>query len=273
MSPRPVSPAQCLAVVEKSPAAVAAHNKAAWLGLFASYSLVEDPVGSRPCVSRPGDTGDGAPLSKFYETFIAPNDIQFKVLRDMVTGTTVVRDLRLEITMAGGSQVTTPMHLLYELVEEAGELKVFRLAAYWELPGVLKQRSGGMGAFWRMLRILGVGGVIGFLRALSSVGHDGKARVAAFSDAFNQRQADTLSGLFTPAARRVRLMSVGKNLAVTDLLRLGTSIRLGKTLSAGNVVSSSFELERESRRLQGVAFFHFQRSSMLIEGLDIYWCE
>ena len=33
----------CIALVERSPAAVAVHDKDAWLGLFARYNLVEDP--------------------------------------------------------------------------------------------------------------------------------------------------------------------------------------------------------------------------------------
>ncbi len=48
---REFTPADCLTVVEKSPAAVALHDKAAWLSLFARYNIVEDPVGSRPHLS------------------------------------------------------------------------------------------------------------------------------------------------------------------------------------------------------------------------------
>ena len=46
--------ADCLALVERSPAAVAVHDKAAWLALFARYNLVEDPVGSAPSEPRAG---------------------------------------------------------------------------------------------------------------------------------------------------------------------------------------------------------------------------
>lgn len=265
--------AERLAIVEQSPAAVAAHDKTAWLKLFARYSLVEDPVGSRPCVSRPGDSADSGPLARFYDTFIAANDINFVVERDMVGGDAVVRDLRLEITMAGGARVVTPMHLLYELVEEEGALRVFRLAAHWELRATLKQRSGGLGAFWRMLRYLGVGGVFGFMRALSSVGDAGKALVGDFERAFNGRQPEAISQLFAAADLEARLLTVGEALPVSELLQLGDSITLGKTLAAGETVSSSFELVRAEQSRNGVAFFHFDRNSMKISGLDIYWCD
>jgi hypothetical protein len=267
------SSAERLAFVEQSPAAVAAHDKGAWLALFARYSLVEDPVGSRPCVSRPGDSADSGPLSRFYDTFIAANAIRFVVERDMVGGNTVVRDLSLEITMAGGARVVTPMHLVYELVEEEGALRVFRLAAHWELRAALKQRSGGMGAFWRMLRYLGVGGVLGFMRALSSVGDAGKAVVGDFQRAFNGRQSGAIATLFAAPDLQARLLTVGETLPVSELLQLGDSITLGKTLAAGDTVSTSFELVRTHETRRGVAFFHFDRSSMKLTGLDIYWCE
>ena len=262
-----------LALVGQSPAAVAAHDKAAWLGLFARYSLVEDPVGSRPCVSRPGDSSDSGPLARFYDTFIAANDIRFVVERDMVGGDAVVRDLSLEITMAGGARVVTPMHLVYELVEEEGDLRVFRLAAHWELSATLKQRSGGMGAFWRMLRFLGVGGVIGFMRALSSIGDAGKAVVGDFQRAFNGRESGELVRLFATEDQQVRLLTAGEVLSIDELLQLGDFMVLGKTLAAGDFVSSSFELTRAGQVLHGVAFFRFDRNSLQIAGLDIYWSE
>lgn len=263
----------CLALVEQSPAAVAAHDKRAWLGLFARYSLVEDPVGSRPCVARPGDSPHNGPLARFYDTFIAANTIRFNVERDMVGGDAVVRDLSLDITMAGGARVVTPMHLVYELVDEGGELRVFRLAAHWELSATLQQRSGGMGAFWRMLRYLGVGGVIGFLRALSSVGEDGKRAVQACETAFNQRRQSGLAQLFATGHSPVRLLTAGETLAASELLQLGDTLRFTKTLAAGDFVSSSFELDREGEVLRGVAFFRFNRRTLKITGLDIYWTE
>ena len=87
--------ADCLALIEKSPAAVAVQNKAAWMDIFARYSLVEDPVGSTPHLSGVYDCRQGyrgrERLSRFYDTFIAPNKIRFQVDRDTVCGLHVVR--------------------------------------------------------------------------------------------------------------------------------------------------------------------------------------
>ena len=64
--------AELLAAVGRSPAAVAVHDRAAWVGLFSDGARVNDPVGSRPHVGR-------AAIEKFYDTFIAPNTITFHV--------------------------------------------------------------------------------------------------------------------------------------------------------------------------------------------------
>jgi hypothetical protein len=47
------SRAELLAVVERSPTAAGAHDRAGWVGLFTTDGTVEDPVGSRPHRGRP----------------------------------------------------------------------------------------------------------------------------------------------------------------------------------------------------------------------------
>jgi hypothetical protein len=54
-----------LAVVERSPACVAVHDRAGWLDLFSDDAVVEDPVGSAPAPKASGVLG------RFYDTFIA----------------------------------------------------------------------------------------------------------------------------------------------------------------------------------------------------------
>src|ERR1700756_4358597 len=89
------SAGELLAPVEASPRAVAAHERDAWVGLFAPGARVCDPVGSRPHTGR-------AAIERFYDTFIGPNDIVFRVERDVVCGMTVWRDLGIETTMSTG---------------------------------------------------------------------------------------------------------------------------------------------------------------------------
>lgn len=273
---------ESLALVDRSPAAVAAHDKGAWLALFADYSIVEDPVGSAPHVSglydaREGFRGQG-PLSRFYDTFIAPNDIRFHVTGDVVCRDQVVRDLTIEIAMSDHITVYTPAHLLYELVRQDDELKIFRLAAHWELWPMLKQQvTAGRGSIalglslgWRMTRLLGVGGVMGFMRALSSVGKRGKAQVEAFVNVFNQQRQTDVVALFYDTEAVITLPASGTSLSVQDLLSQGGQLSCDKLIAAGNIVSASVCHQVGPQNRQGVAFFEFERRSARIVALSLY---
>lgn len=181
---------EVLSFVRRSPAAVAAHDKETWIGLFAKRYVVEDPVGSRPVAGglfdrRTGFRGNG-PLERFWDTFIAPNDVAFSVDHDFVRGLTVVRDADIRTRTRSGTEVRTPAHLVYELCEEDGCLRIQRLAAHWEILPALRQlarpdptRLGDLlrqGS--RLVRMLGIGAAIGFGRAAKSVGRVGKGAVA-----------------------------------------------------------------------------------------------
>lgn len=166
-----------LSLVRSSPECVAAHDKATWLALFAAEHVVEDPVGSRPVRSS-----DPGALGRFWDALIAPNDIVFEVHHDWVADWRVVRDVTIETTMATGVTITTPAHLLYEVVEEDGGLRLARMAAHWEPAPVFAQllrptpanvRSlGGMSL--NMLRNLGPAATLQFAGAVRSVGQRGK---------------------------------------------------------------------------------------------------
>ena len=207
---------ECLALAELSPTAVAAHDKAAWLALFAHYNLVEDPVGSAPHIGGIYDARTGYRsrdgLSRFYDTFIAPNTIRFHVDRDCIGGLHVMRDLTIEISMSPEVVVRVPVHLLYELTVEEGKLKIFRLAAHWELWPMLKQQmaSGlpflpvGSASAIRMVRHMGIAGMMGFMRALSSVGAKGKEVVMQFARSFGAADVATLNTLFASPMSSLR---------------------------------------------------------------------
>lgn len=175
-----VDAAAVLDFVERSPAAVARHDRAAWVALFAADCVIEDPVGSRP-----HHAGDRGVIARFYDTFIAPNVIVFQRGRDYVDGLQVLRDLSIEIRMAPSVTIRVPMYLVYELCLEAGGLRIRRLAAHWELRPMLMQllRCGlrglppALALGWRMIRLQGLGGTLGFMRAWRSAGSAGKAAV------------------------------------------------------------------------------------------------
>ncbi len=166
-----------LALVHASPANVGAHDKEAWLALFGESHVVEDPVGSRPVRSE-----DPGALGRFWEAFIAPNDIVFEVHNDWISAGQVVRDVTIHTTMTTGVSVSTPAHLLYEVVEQSGGLRIARMAAHWEPAPVFGQLmrprlanvKSLVGMSGSMLGNLGVGGTMQFAGAVRSVGKRGK---------------------------------------------------------------------------------------------------
>ncbi|MDT5091727.1 MAG: hypothetical protein QOH60_1090 [Mycobacterium sp.] len=173
-----------IAVVERSPEATAAHDKAAWVGLFTPDGRVEDPVGSRPHVGH-------AQIGRFYDTFIGPRQVTFHRDFDVVHGTTVVRDLTLEVMMGSRVKMMIPIFMRYDLREvgRAGsenDWQITRLRAYWELPAMVAQflRSGA-GAIPASLQLSAalvrnqrIAGTAGFVSGFRGVGRRGKRLVA-----------------------------------------------------------------------------------------------
>jgi len=180
---------ELLDLARQSPAAVAAH-KTAWLELFADRHVVEDPVGGRPVLGglydRRSHVRGGGPLARFWDTFIAPNDIRFHVENeDIVNGLDVIRDVTIETRLGGGVVAKAPMHLVYETTLDEGAPRIRRIAAHWEVAPMFAQVAGvdraklavaaGMSA--RMLRLQGLGGSLAFGLAVRSVGERGKRSV------------------------------------------------------------------------------------------------
>jgi len=165
--------ADVLALVRSSPTYVGAHDKAGWLGIFGRHHVVEDPVGSRPVRSA-----DPGALSRFWDAFIAPNDIEFQVAQDWVDGFDVVRDVTIVTTLPNGVQVRTPAHLIYQTGHEDGTLKVRRMAAYWEPTPVYRQlmrptrdhASAAVGQMAHIFRTLGIGQSLQFVGAARHLG-------------------------------------------------------------------------------------------------------
>lgn len=226
----------CLSLINMSPAAVTSQDKCAWLNLFASRAVVEDPVGSRPNIHDRGNPH--GPLARFYETFIRGNKIIFNVEHDFVQGGAVLRDLSMTIVMSNKVQVSVPMHLLYELVEQDGELKIQRLAAHWELVPMSRQlQSFGLASLKvsvlnsiKMLRYLGVGGMLGFMQARHSIGRAGKELLK-------------------------------HKIATGAVEGIPPEANITKQISAGFVSSASVEFERAGKILAAVVMADFDRKT------------
>lgn len=275
---------QLLAVVEQSPAAVAVHDKLAWMAIFADFHIVEDPVGSTAHIggvydSKAGYRGHGA-LSRFYDTFIEPNHIRFEVAKDYVCGTHVVRDLTIHITMSDKVQVQTPMHLLYELDEQNNGWKIRRLAAHWELIPMLKQLFGkGLAALpvmagltARMTKYQGLSGMLGFSKAASTIGKKGKQAVERFVSAFNRKDLADLMVVVDNDNPMIAWPNGEKLLAASQLFEhIDGEIELtAKQLAAGNMVSVSTTWRRGEQSQDMVVFFEFNRKTAKIASVKVY---
>lgn len=246
------TPAAVLATVERSPAAVAGHDRQAWVGLFTADGRVEDPVGSRPHIGRDQ-------LARFYDTFIGPRTITFHRDVDIVTGgqrsdpgngtrSTVLRDLVLEVAMGSRDSASVTMHipaiLRYDVQSHGGELRIAALRAYWELPAMAVQfaRCGvaavpaGLRLTATLLRNQGLVGAAGFMAGIPGVGTRGKRLVSDFL-------ADAAAGDEVAVKRRL-----GSTLRVTagddavlpqsELVGLLAGTRVRTLLAAGRSVAA-----------------------------------
>lgn len=275
---------QLLAVVEASPAAVAIHDKTAWMSIFAEYHIVEDPVGSTPHLGgvydgKSGKRGNEA-LSRFFDTFIAPNQIKFAVNHDYVCGNHVVRDLTIHITMSDKVVVQTPMHLLYELENVAGAWKIKRLAAHWELvPMLIQLAKKGldclpiMGSLSvRMMKYQGLSGILGFSKAAISIGSAGKEKVNQFVNAFNNRQLADLMNVMDNDNRIIHWPFGDLPVSPSELFDNvnGKLIISDKQIAAGNVVSVSATWELEGEQKSTVMLVEFNRKTGKISAIRCY---
>ncbi|HLS77784.1 MAG TPA: nuclear transport factor 2 family protein [Nocardia sp.] len=268
--------ADLLAAVQASPRAVAAHDKPAWVGLFAADAEVNDPVGSAPHIGAEA-------IGRFYDTFIAPNRIAFHVERDAVAGSTVVRDLAIEITMSTGATVTVPMHLRYDLhagtegsaetagSAGAGELRIARLAAHWELAPMmgrlLATGLSGLGAATvlgaRLLRNQGPAGALGMTRALAGVGRAGKTVARRL---FAAAAETDLAGVRELVGDRADITVAGRAVSVEEFTNRARDMRWDKMLAAGRWVTTSVTVGSA----HGVAMIEFTPRSLHIARLELF---
>ncbi|MEV4126224.1 SgcJ/EcaC family oxidoreductase [Nocardia sp. NPDC049707] len=259
------TPKELIAAVQASPRAVAAHDKAAWVDLFAADATVNDPVGSRPHIGR-------AAIERFYDTFIGPNTIAFQIDHDFVGPATVVRDLLIRTTMSTGATVAVPMHLRYDLVEEDGAWKITRLAAHWELAAMIAQllRTGlpGLGAALKLgpqlIANQGFNGMFGMMQAMRSIGRAGKRATA---QVFSAAAATDISRVRRLLDERTMIeLPAGTRISLEEFTNRARNMQWDKLIAAGRTVSASVRLDSA----QGVAFVEFAPDSRRITAIRVF---
>ena len=230
-----------LAAVERSPQAAAAHDRAGWVGLFTTDGRVEDPVGSRPHVGP-------AQIGRFYDTFIGPRDIAFHRDLDVVRGSSVIRDLALEVAMGSAVTMTIPALLRYDLRRVDGEWKVAMLRAYWELPAMMWEflRNGvaavpaGIALSRGLVRNQRLRGTAGFAAGFRRVGSRPKALVDTFVNAVGG--GDKFAALQSLSPGATITFGDGEAAESADLAELierCPEARASKLIAAGSTVAAS----------------------------------
>jgi Nuclear transport factor 2 (NTF2) domain len=255
---------ELITAVDRSPRATAAHDRADWVGLFTADGRVEDPVGSRPHIGP-------LQIGRFYDTFIEPRRIVFHHGVDIVCGSTVIRDVVLEVGMGPTVTMRIPAVLRYDMRTVAGEWRIERLRAYWELPAMMLQFLGnGLAAGPQALALArslvanqGLRGSVGFASGFRGARFRGKRTVRAFLDAL--ASGDELRAWRSLASGATITHGKGKPLkfsAFSDELRGASSV---KTIAAGSFVAVSLrgptpgvliaELARGGGAITGLTYF------------------
>jgi hypothetical protein len=227
-----------LAAVERSPKAAAAHDRSGWVGLFTTDGRVEDPVGSRPHAGP-------LEIGRFYDTFIGPRDIAFHRDLDVVRGSSVIRDLDLEVAMGPAVTMTIPAFLRYDLREVDGDWKVAVLRAYWELPAMVLQflRNGLSAApatvqlSRGLIRNQRLRGTAGFVAGFRRAGSAQKALVDTFVNAVGR--GDRFGALQALSSGATITFGDHDKADLAELIQRCSGGSATKLIAAGSTVAAS----------------------------------
>ncbi|MCY4045777.1 MAG: hypothetical protein OXE99_11925 [Cellvibrionales bacterium] len=266
--------------VNQSPASVGVHDKSTWMSLFDKYHIVEDPVGSPPHVgavytAKDAARGSGA-LSRFWDTFIAPNQIAFDVKQDIVKGNQVMRDLNINIQMSDKVKVSVPMHLLYDLRETQNGLRIARLAAHWAfMPMVMQLMGKGLAALpvimnlsAHLLKYQGLVGTIGYSGAAFNVGKSGRKTVETLVESLNERSLSEVVRCFAHDEVAVEGLTDETLYPSIMLEKMAfTTLIVHKTIVAGDTVTFSVSTDTGEK---GVMLAELNSKSKKINGLRFY---
>ena len=115
---------------QASMAAVEAHDRDAWLALFAEDAVVEDPIGPSAFDPEGGGHRGIEAIAAFYDNVIAVNQsIRFTIHQSILCGDEAANVGIIRITFTGGSAVEVDGVYTYRRSPEG---KIASLRAYWE---------------------------------------------------------------------------------------------------------------------------------------------
>ena len=170
-------------------------------------------------------------------------------------------------------QVDVPLYIRYEVVDVAGQARIQKLYAHWEvLPMMSKQvfNAGlwpGISALCKlsanMLKRQGLGGALGFSQAFLGVGSAAKATTIAFLQALTSPDETLASQLL---AQPQQLIMGTDTISISQLRQSFQQLAWSKMIAGGRYVSATLMLDKE----RTVAVFEFGKNTALIESVTIY---
>jgi hypothetical protein len=276
--------ADVLALVHSSPRLVAEHDKEGWLGIFADGAVIEDPVGSVSVRKGAKVRKGNDELGRFWDTFIAPNQIVFEPLLDVLVGNAVARDVTIHTTLPNGFQINVGAHLLYEVGWVDGVARVQRMRAFWQMgssslqgiKGGFKGMAAMTGFFWRIIKIMGLGWVWRYCRALyRGIFGRGRKALRSFAEAASRGDVERLRSLFDEPDSAC-IDHNGKSMQPAELGRnwdRGVELRAQKTLATGFFATASVTLARGEARSRGILFLGISRKSRRITRARLFATE
>ncbi len=262
-------------------AAVKDHDKEKFLSSFSKNSVIEDPVGVEPF--RRGEEIGNASHDAFYESNIAPSEVTFESREDIICGMDVFRDAKITITSAPECTIEVDSYSFYQLTREDGKIKFDCLRAFWEMEKtnmeILSKGFVGMKVsmklFWVLLKNQGLGGMMGFMKALGGIRAEGKESVAAFAEAVNSNNSDKLLSLFKDENSIIKFAASGKQYnpqSYIDGPFKNSNLTVSDLRSAGWNTACRFNIDKKgSRKKRGIAIFQFSPENEKLIAVHFYW--
>lgn len=252
-----------LALVARSPACVAAHDREGWLSLFAEDAAIEDPVGSPPAPKRDGTLG------RFWDAFIAPNSIYFDVSADHTTPSATFRDSTIHTRTPSGVTVAVESYLEYRVTERDGALRVERMRAFWSLRKmVLFVVKSGPRAWWAMsslfvgmFRNLGVSWVLEYLASLwRTIGGRGERVAYELAEALSRRDEGAVRALFSADASVERRGDIARPEDLLGSIAEGAKVSIEAPIVAGYACAFRYRIDGDAP-VRGIGILEFDPAS------------
>ncbi len=255
-----------------------AHDKNNFLNIFSKNASIEDPVGSK-VFKRGGKNGkDG--IDVFYETNITHGNVHLESQLDVFCDMYVIRDIKANISPAPGADFIVHSYSFYRMAEEAGEIKIDGLAAYWEMEEMsnqisalgLKAANVSLKVFGRVLKNQGPSGMIDFMKAGFGIKEKGHKAVNAFVDAVNQKDNNGLISLFDSKDSTIAFPADKTQYRAEEFLEgRNAKIEISDPRSASWFTACRFEYSDDHLEKNGIALFSFNPKSKRITALEFFW--